>query len=159
MTHTGRGVALWMLLAGVPALAACNMVTGAGDWELADDDDGDSSSASGSATSGVGGATSSGQQAATTASGTGGATTAATTGSTTATTGSGTSGAGAGPGACEYPQGPYGVGQGQIVPPTITWQGFVPGSSTPSTISMQDFFDCDGSGGVDAIIIDTSQYG
>jgi hypothetical protein len=152
-----RAVAVWTLLAGAPAFAACNMVTGAGDIRLDDDDDGSSSSAdaSSAAATGAGGATS-GQQAAT-GSGVGGATSStAANGSTSSSTGSG---AGGSPTVCDYPAGPYGVAQGSIVPPTLSWQGFVPGSNTPSTISIQDLFDCDGTRGIDAIIIDTSQYG
>lgn len=149
-----RGVALWIVLAGVPAAAACNMVTGADDVRFSDDDDdgGSSSGGSSSAANGVGGAAAA-QQAAT---GVGGATNASSS-NTAATTG--TMGAGAGPTNCEYPAGPYGVAQGATVPPSLSWQGYAPGSSTPSTISIQDLFDCDGSRGIDAIIIDTSQYG
>jgi hypothetical protein len=60
---------------------------------------------------------------------------------------------------CDYPDGPYGVGEGQIVPPTLTWQGFAPGASSPTTIAITDFFDCDGSRGINALYFDTSQFG
>ncbi len=152
-----RGVALWMTLAVVPAFAACNMVTGADDVTYSDDDDGQSTS-SGTATGG--GATGTGQQAATTGvtAGAGGATSGTPAATAAATTSTG-AGAG-GPGCDAYPAGPYGVAQGQVVPPTLSWQGYAPGASSPSTITMQDLWDCDGmNGGIDAIIIDTSQYG
>ncbi len=71
----------------------------------------------------------------------------------------GQGGDGAGPVACEYPQGPYGVGQGQTVPPTLSWQGYAPNSNSVSTITSEDFFDCDGLRGIDAVLIDTSQFG
>lgn len=146
MRRAAQGAALWIVLAGLPGAVACNMLTGADDVRITDDDDGSSSSS-------AGGAAAAGQQS---AAGVGGAT-ATTNGSTSTTTAA--SGAGAGPTNCEYPTGPYSVAQGGVVPPTISWQGFVPNSTTVSTISMQDLFDCDGTRGIDAIIIDTSQFG
>lgn len=149
-----RGVALSIVLAGVPATAACNMITGADDVRFSDDDDGSSSAGGTGSVSGVGGAAAAQQAAAT---GVGGATTGSASSTSVASTGA--TGAGAGPTSCEYPVGPYSVAQGGTVPPSLSWQGYVPGSNTPSTISIQDLFDCDGSRGIDAIIIDTSQYG
>ena len=146
-----RGVALWILLAGTPAFAACNMLTGADDVRYSDDDDGGTGGTTASNTSsgnGAAGATTSGQGGATNGPG-------ATNGTTT----SGNGGSGGNPPNCDYPTGPYGVAQGNVVPPTITWQGYAPGAASPSTIRMEDLFDCDGSRGIDAIIIDTSQYG
>ncbi len=143
---------LWWLV-GVPAFAACNMISGADDIRFSDDDDdGSSSSSSSSSASGVGGATASGAQQ--TSTGVGGGATASSS-----STSASTSGAGAGPTNCDYPAGPYSVAQGGTVPPSLSWQGYRPGENTPSTISIQDLFDCDGSRGIDAIIIDTSQYG
>jgi len=57
-------------------------------------------------------------------------------------------GAGAGPTVCEYPAGPYGVDSGQVLPPTLSWTGFAPGSSAASTFTAEDLFDCDGSRGI-----------
>ena len=112
------------------------------------------SSATGGDTTGQGGAASVGSGATTTGatSGAGGMTT-ATTGMAAATS----SGSGSNP--CQYPAGPYGVGQGQTVPPSLSWQGYAPGASSPSTLSIQEFFDCDGAKGIHAILFDTSQYG
>ena len=77
---------------------------------------------------------------------------ATTVASTAASTGSGAVG-------CEYPAGPYGVAQGQVVPPNLSWQGYAPGSNSVSTFTAEDLFDCDGSRGIHAVIIDTSQFG
>jgi hypothetical protein len=60
---------------------------------------------------------------------------------------------------CEYPPPPYGVAQGQVVPPTLSWQGYAPGNGSVTTVSIQDFFDCDGTKGIRAVMVDTSQYG
>jgi hypothetical protein len=58
-----------------------------------------------------------------------------------------------------YPAGPYGVLQGQIVPPTPSWQGYVGGSSSVSTITPADYFDpafCRGSHVLYIVEIDAS---
>ncbi len=147
-----------MVLAGVPSITACNLVTGADDVRISDDDDEGSSSGA----TGGGGTQEGAQQAATSSgSGMGGNTTTASgmQAATTSTTSSAASGGGMSPTNCDYPPGPYGVDEGQVVPPTLSWQGYAPGASSPSTITMEDFHDCDGTGGIDAIIIDTSQYG
>ena len=81
---------------------------------------------------------------------TGGGSTATAT--TTTTTGGGTA-------PCVYPAGPYGVAQGHTVPPTLSWQVYAPNSDTPSTLKMEDLFDCDGTHGRDVVIVDTSQFG
>lgn len=65
----------------------------------------------------------------------------------------GSGGTGGGPTACTYPPGPYGTSVGQVVNPNLSWQGFVPGASTASTISIQDYFDCDGTRGIHALLI------
>jgi len=57
---------------------------------------------------------------------------------------------------CPYPNGPYGIDTGMIVSPDMTWQGYVANSSAVSTIKMRDFFDCDGTKGINAILVDTS---
>jgi len=58
--------------------------------------------------------------------------------------------------AAGYPQGPYGTSVGKVVNPGFSWQGYLPGSSTVSTVRPQDLFDCDGSLGINAILIDVS---
>jgi thiol-disulfide isomerase/thioredoxin len=57
-----------------------------------------------------------------------------------------------GPPPCTYPSGPYGKTQGSTVPPNLTWQGYAPGSSSVSTISTSDLYDCDGRFGIHAIL-------
>jgi len=155
--NTAAAVAAVSLLLGTFGATACNFVTGADRLLLAsadddDDDDGTSSSTSSSGnTGGSGGFGSSGS----------GGTTTTTTSNTSSGGGNGHggNGEGAGPLACEYPAGPYGVGQGQTVPPNLTWQGYAPNSNSVSTIKIEDFFDCDGTRGIDAVLFDTSQFG
>lgn len=55
-----------------------------------------------------------------------------------------------------YPQGPYGTAAGQVLDPAFTWQGYAANETTVSTLTMADLFDCDGSKGIDAVIIDNS---
>jgi hypothetical protein len=57
---------------------------------------------------------------------------------------------------CVYPPGPYGQQVGDIVDPSLSWQGYAPGASTPSTIVASAFYDCDGKKGVRAILFDES---
>jgi hypothetical protein len=40
--------------------------------------------------------------------------------------------------------------------PTLTWQAYAPGSTTPTTLKLSDLYDCDGSKGINAIVLDTS---
>lgn len=54
---------------------------------------------------------------------------------------------------------PTGVGPGQILPVSHSWQGFRPGDPNPSVVNVAEFFDCDGSKGIDAVVWDVSQYG
>jgi hypothetical protein len=141
---------------------ACNAISGADGLSIADDD-GDSQ---GSGTTATAGSTTADGSSGTGDSGAGAG---VTIGSGPGTSGSGgntssgntsSSGAGAGdPQPCQYPAGPYGVALGQTVPPTISWQGYAPGQSQATNISIQDLFDCDGRFGIHAIMIDTSQYG
>jgi hypothetical protein len=46
-----------------------------------------------------------------------------------------------------------------ILPVSHQWDGYRPGAPEPSTVHVAEFYDCDGSRGVDAIFFDTSQYG
>lgn len=144
------GYSFWAVLILVgPAMLACNEISGANDVTFSDDDDGGSS---GVTTSGNGSNGSSGQGGTVGSGGTGT--------STTGAGGTGTGGQGGSPlPPCEYPAGPYGVAQGQTVPPSLSWQGYLPGASSPSTITIDMFFDCDGRKGINAVVVDTSQYG
>ena len=143
----GRWASLGVVLF---AAAACNMVSGAEDVSFTNDDDDGGGLYDGLDGQGAaGGGTTVGVTA---GPGSGGATTAATTVSAVASSSS------SGSDPCEYPAGPYGVSPGQVVPPTISWQGYAAGSAASSTIALSDFFDCDGSKGINAILIDTSKY-
>ena len=137
-------------------VSACNAITGADAIVLdgADDDDGNDGAGADDTVAVASGGQTSGPA------GVGGAVDVVGAGAGPTSSGVGGTGSGEpGPTECEYPAGPYGVAQGQIVPPNLTWQGFAPGSSTASTISIQDFFDCDGSRGIHAVLFDTSQFG
>ena len=93
-------------------------------------------------------------------------------GAGSASTGAGASGTGAmggapgsggttssGPTDCgNYPAGPYGVAEGDVVPPTLAWQGYAPGSDEIVAFGPADFYDCDGSRGINAILVDTSKF-
>jgi hypothetical protein len=48
------------------------------------------------------------------------------------------------------------VGDGQVLDPTLTWQGYGPGGSSLITVKASDLFDCDGSKGINALILDDS---
>jgi hypothetical protein len=61
-----------------------------------------------------------------------------------------------GPAPCTYPSGPYGKTMGSTIPANLSWQGYAPGSSSVSTVSASDLFDCDGRFGINAILIDES---
>jgi len=58
--------------------------------------------------------------------------------------------------ACEYPAQGFGATPGTIVRPDLSWQGFAPNASTITAIAAKDFFDCDGSKGINAIVFDVS---
>jgi len=45
---------------------------------------------------------------------------------------------------------------GTTAAPNLTWQGYEEGSSQVSTISILDYFDCDGSKGINALLVDVS---
>jgi hypothetical protein len=60
---------------------------------------------------------------------------------------------------CTYPAGPYGVGTGDVLPPNLSWQGRLPGAADTVTMTAQDLFDCDGSKGINAVLLTTSQFG
>jgi hypothetical protein len=72
---------------------------------------------------------------------------------------SGSSGGGASgatPTACTYPSGPYGTNVGDVVDPTLSWQGYVGDASAPSTVAITSYYDCDGTHGVNALLLDES---
>jgi hypothetical protein len=60
------------------------------------------------------------------------------------------------PTGCPYPSGPYGVAVGKVLSPTLQWQGFLPNATTPTTVPISDLYDCDGSKGINAIVVDSA---
>lgn len=68
---------------------------------------------------------------------------------------SGSSG-GVATGPCALPAGPYGTSVGDVVDPSLTWQGYVDDSGQTTTVRLADYFDCNGSRGVRALVIDES---
>lgn len=55
-------------------------------------------------------------------------------------------------------QGNPGVSPNQIVPVTHHWEGFRPADAMQSGVDISEFYDCDGSKGIDAIMIDMSKF-
>ncbi len=127
------------------ALLGCNSLTGV-DRLTIDDGEGE----------GAGSSTGSGQGGAPVTSGAGGTSVASSSsggqGSSSSST-SGASSSSSGAVSCQYPQGSTGVSMGKVVPQSFTWQGFKENSQSPSAISIQDYFDCDGSKGQNALLI------
>ena len=58
--------------------------------------------------------------------------------------------------ACTYPKGPYGVGLNQVLSPNSSWLGYAANDTAVKMMKMSDLFDCDGSKGINAIMIDVS---
>ncbi|HZG44067.1 MAG TPA: hypothetical protein VEY93_14060, partial [Longimicrobium sp.] len=126
-------IALIALFAGGLILAtACNAVTGAGDLRLRDvDEEEDEDDTNGGTTQGTGGM--------------------------------GGAGGADGGTACVYPDPPvdgvYGKEIGDTVSNTYKWEGYAEGttdSTETSTISIESYLDCDGSKGINALMIATS---
>ncbi|HEX3346201.1 MAG TPA: hypothetical protein VHS09_16575 [Polyangiaceae bacterium] len=57
---------------------------------------------------------------------------------------------------CVYPAGPYGVAVGKVLNPSLQWQGYLPKSTTPTTLKVTDLYDCDGTKGLNAIVVDSA---
>jgi len=136
-------------------LAACGD-GGSGRKSLRDHDDGDSdgtspftTSQSGSGETGSGAGNSAVSASVTSASTTGAGGAGGSSTATTVTTGSG----GASP--CDYPEGPYDTSEGSVLPPSLSWVGYAENDASPSTVLLSDFLDCDGSKGIDALLIQT----
>lgn len=58
--------------------------------------------------------------------------------------------------ACTPLSGPFGTNVGDVVDPGLTWQGYVDDSGQTTTVHLRDYYDCDGSRGVRALVIDES---
>jgi thiol-disulfide isomerase/thioredoxin len=57
---------------------------------------------------------------------------------------------------CVYPSGPYGKTAGTVLSPSSTWQGYEVGAAAVTTISATDLYDCDGTKGINALLLDES---
>jgi len=52
------------------------------------------------------------------------------------------------------------VSTGSTLAPSLSWQGYDEGPATQATtISIEAYFDCDGTKGINALMVETSQYG
>ncbi|RLB62184.1 MAG: hypothetical protein DRI90_09635 [Deltaproteobacteria bacterium] len=61
--------------------------------------------------------------------------------------------------ACSWPSGVnFGIDEGKTLGPGFEWEGYAEGCPTPSTISIADFYDCDGSRGINAIYLSSSRF-
>jgi len=73
----------------------------------------------------------------------------------------GSIGTGTKPTECVYPTTGFGNGVGNVVPPHRQWDGFPEGSKAGVAtdavpVLLDDYFDCDGSRGINAILLDES---
>jgi hypothetical protein len=57
---------------------------------------------------------------------------------------------------CSYPAGPYGTSVGDVVDHSLSWQGYVNDGATATTVTVKDYYDCDGSQGISAVLLDES---
>jgi len=57
---------------------------------------------------------------------------------------------------CSYPAGPYGTSVGDVVDPSLSWQGYVNDGMTATTVTVKDYYDCDGTEGINALLLDES---
>ncbi len=64
-----------------------------------------------------------------------------------------------GPSGCDWPSGvTFGTDEGDTLGPGFEWEGYAEGCSVPSTITIQDFYDCDGALGLNAIYLTSSRF-
>lgn len=147
------------------ALAACNSITGVDSLVLyGDNSPFDDEGGGGAADTGAGAADPTGggrDPSATTGAGGvpgghAGGSGSTTTSSTSTSTSASTSTSSGGPVDCEYPTSGFGVNIGNHVQGNLAWQGYAEGADSPGTISIQDYFDCDGSKGINALLIVSS---
>ncbi|HEY8087262.1 MAG TPA: hypothetical protein VIF09_05445, partial [Polyangiaceae bacterium] len=57
---------------------------------------------------------------------------------------------------CTYPAGPYGTHVGDVVDPSLSWQGYLDDGAQAQPVAMRAYFDCDGSKGVNVLLLDES---
>ena len=60
---------------------------------------------------------------------------------------------------CQWPSEPYGVNAGVSLSPSLCWEGYAAWSASQTTVSVADYFDCDGSRGINALLITGVKYG
>lgn len=142
-------------------LLGCNLLTGADDLRAGRDDDDDDVQHTTSETVPAGG----GGGAGNTAVGAGGTqaggqapTGGQGTGAGPSQGGTGQGGTGAGPTECMWPPGPYGIDVGQTLPEALSWQGYRAHSSAVEVISITEYFDCDGSQGIHAVLLSSQSW-
>lgn len=160
MRDKSRAILSWGAFpAGVATSCLCVAVLG-----CSGNDDGGSAagqtggSAGISGNGGSSGASGSGTAGSSSAGASGTAGSSANAGSSGAS-GAGSSGAsGAGAASCEYPatSGEFGAVVGAVVPGSLQWQGFAENTESEGTVRIADYFDCDGSKGIHALLLDTS---
>ena len=60
---------------------------------------------------------------------------------------------------CEWPTGAVGLENGEVMAAAGTsWFGYGPGDTEPRTISIEEFYDCDGTHNIDALLFTTSKF-
>jgi hypothetical protein len=57
---------------------------------------------------------------------------------------------------CPYPAGPYGTQVGDVVDGSLSWAGYVDDAAQATTVTMSDYYDCDGTKGINAVLVDES---
>jgi hypothetical protein len=57
---------------------------------------------------------------------------------------------------CVYPAGPYGTAVGDVIDPSLSWQGYVEDGTQAATVGVKEYYDCDGTRGVTALLLDES---
>jgi hypothetical protein len=141
-----------VLAAGACLLCGCNTLLGLDAIELQRSGAGTTSGSEAGGTSAVGGG---GSMAAGGYAGAGAEQPAGAGGSGAA---AGQGGSGGTPVSCTYPGGPYGVDQGNTLSGSLSWQGYRAQSDAVATVSVQEYFDCDGARGINAVLFTTEQW-
>lgn len=59
---------------------------------------------------------------------------------------------------CAYTPADPGVTDAKQLPSTLKWQGYAPGSDDVVTVNASDFFDCNGSKGVDVVVFEMAKF-
>ena len=60
------------------------------------------------------------------------------------------------PNVCPYPVGPYGTSAGAVVDGSLQWMGYTSNATVPTLVKLADYYDCDGSRGNSALLIEES---